>query len=111
MLIITYTVLHCVTLCCTVLRCVALLCCVTLCYAVLHCVTLCCTVHCVTLCYTVLHCYTVLNCVHEHMVQISAIPYSGKLSREKTFANFEVLWLFTKVFSLKFGGVASFGDQ
>ena len=32
--------------------------------------------------------------------------YSGKLSREKTFA---VLWLFVKVFSAKFGGVASFG--
>ena len=34
------------------------------------------------------------------------IPYSGKLSREKTFANFTVLWLFVKVFSAKFGGVA-----
>ena len=30
------------------------------------------------------------------------IPYSGKLSREKTFANFTVLWLFVKVFSVKF---------
>ena len=29
--------------------------------------------------------------------------------REKTFANFVVLWLFTKVFSMKFAGVASFG--
>ena len=37
------------------------------------------------------------------------ILYSGKLSREKTFANFAVLWLFVKVFSVKFGGVASFG--
>ena len=37
------------------------------------------------------------------------IPYSGKLSREKTFANFVVLWLFAKVFSVKFGGVVSFG--
>ena len=36
------------------------------------------------------------------------IPYSGKLLMEKTFANFVVLWLFTKVFSAKFGGVASF---
>jgi len=34
------------------------------------------------------------------------IPYSGKLSREKTFANFVVLWLFMKVFSAKFGCVA-----
>ena len=31
------------------------------------------------------------------------IPYSGKLSREKTFANFMVLWLYTNVFSAKFG--------
>ena len=38
------------------------------------------------------------------------IPYSGKLSREKTVANFAVLWLFVKVFSVKFefGGMASF---
>ena len=35
--------------------------------------------------------------------------YSGKLSREKTFTNFTVLWLFVKVFSAKFGGVAPFG--
>ena len=31
----------------------------------------------------------------------SGIPYSRKLSREKTFANFAVLWLYTKVFSVK----------
>ena len=37
------------------------------------------------------------------------LPYSGKLSQEKTFANFVVLWMFAKVFSMKFGGVASFG--
>ena len=36
------------------------------------------------------------------------LPYSGKLSREKTCANFEVLWLFAEVFSVKFRGVASF---
>ena len=35
------------------------------------------------------------------------ILYSGKLLREKTFANFTVLWLFAKVFSAKFGGMAS----
>ena len=29
------------------------------------------------------------------------IPYSGKLTREKTSANFTVLWLFVKVFSVK----------
>ena len=37
------------------------------------------------------------------------LPYSGKLSREKTFANFAVLWLSVKVFSTKLGGVVSFG--
>ena len=37
------------------------------------------------------------------------ILYSGKLSREKTFTNFTVLWLFAKVFFTKFGDVASFG--
>ena len=41
--------------------------------------------------------------------QISAlqIPYSGKLLREKTFANYVVLWLFAKVFSAKFWGSKS----
>ena len=39
----------------------------------------------------------------------SAIPYSGKLLREKNFVNFTALWLFTKVFSAKFGGLVSFG--
>ena len=34
---------------------------------------------------------------------------SGKLLREKTFADFRVLWLFAKVFSTKFGGTLSFG--
>ena len=37
------------------------------------------------------------------------LSYSGKLSREKTFADFAVLWPFAKVLSAKFGGVASFG--
>ena len=39
----------------------------------------------------------------------SPVTYSGKLLREKTFANFVVLWLFEKVFSTKFGGMAFFG--
>ena len=34
--------------------------------------------------------------------------YSWELSREKTFVDFEVLWLVAKVFSVKFGGMASF---
>ena len=38
------------------------------------------------------------------------ILHSEKLSREKTFANFTVLWLFEKVFSMKFRGVAFFGS-
>ena len=38
------------------------------------------------------------------------VPCSGKLSREKTFANFAVLWLFAKKFSPQnLGGVVSFG--
>ena len=36
---------------------------------------------------------------------LSWLPYSGKLSREKTSANFIVLW-FAKVFFIKFGGMA-----
>ena len=39
------------------------------------------------------------------------ILYSGKLSREKSFMNFEVLWLFAKIFSTKFQGVVSFGGS
>ena len=31
------------------------------------------------------------------------IPYDGKLLRKETFANYVVLWLFVKVFSVKFG--------
>ena len=42
-------------------------------------------------------------------VQKRVYPYCGKLSREKSFANFAVLWLFAEVLSVKFGGVASFG--
>ena len=34
------------------------------------------------------------------------VPYSGTLSREKTFADFAVLWLFAKILSAKFGGVS-----
>ena len=43
------------------------------------------------------------------VISLVGIPYSRKLLREKTFANFVVLWLFAKIFSAKFGGVASFG--
>ena len=39
------------------------------------------------------------------------LPCSGKLSREITFTNFAVLWLFAKVFYAKFGGVASLAQH
>ena len=42
------------------------------------------------------------------MSALMNVPYCGKLSREKTLANFTVLWLFAKVFSMKFGGLPSF---
>ena len=38
-------------------------------------------------------------------IAVRYILYSGKLSREKTFANFMVLWVSMKVFSAKFGVV------
>ena len=41
--------------------------------------------------------------------KVFSIPYSGKLLREKTFTNFAVLWLFAKVFPVKFGGLVSLG--
>ena len=43
----------------------------------------------------------------QHNMQSTSdrlVPYSRKLLREKTFANFAVLWLSAKVFSAKFGG-------
>ena len=43
------------------------------------------------------------------LAALRVIPYSGKLSKGETFANFAVLWLFAKVFSAKSWGVASFG--
>ena len=55
------------------------------------------------------------NSLHSSMCHLHCTtntgdtPHSGKLPREKTFANFEVLQLFAKVFTVKFGGVASFG--
>ena len=42
------------------------------------------------------------------MISSKKLPYSGKLSREKTFMNFAVLWLCMKVFSAKFVAVVSF---
>ena len=44
------------------------------------------------------------------LCNILTLLYSGKFSREKTFVNFTVLWLFVKVLSAKFGGVVSFGS-
>ena len=39
----------------------------------------------------------------SHFFQSPVIPYSRKLSVEKIFLNLEILWLFAKVFSAKFG--------
>ena len=39
------------------------------------------------------------------------IWYSGKLSKEKTFTNFAVLELPTKVFSMKFGRAIHTNDR
>ena len=55
------------------------------------------------------HGWTVPATMWMYMQQTQAILYSGKLLREKTFANFEVLSLFAKVSSVKFWGMASFG--
>ena len=58
-------------------------------------------------------CVAVLKCTKpgtgSGLILHIILPYSGKLSREKTFVNFAVLWLFAKVFSAKFGDVLSFG--
>ena len=47
--------------------------------------------------------------LHHHYENCYHVLNSRKLSREKTFAIFELLWLLVKVFSTKFGHVASFG--
>ena len=41
--------------------------------------------------------------------QNQEVPVQWETFEEENFTNFKVLWLFTKVFSAKFGGVASFG--
>ena len=47
-----------------------------------------------------------LNSVGTFQVLVHiVIPYGGKLLREKTFANFTVLWLFAKVSPQNFGGI------
>ena len=47
---------------------------------------------------------TIFTSNYHHQKPIKwTLPYSGKLSGEKTFMNFAVLWLYTKVFSAKFG--------
>ena len=49
--------------------------------------------------------------VETGLTELVATPCNAitTLYREKTFVNFVVLWLFAKVFSAKFGGVACFG--
>ena len=51
----------------------------------------------------------VLTNTHGHLCFLIYILYRGKLSREKTFTQKTQLWLFAKVFSVKVGGVVSFG--
>ena len=46
--------------------------------------------------------------MYDEPLLSTRVLYSRKLLREKTFGNFEVLWLFTKVVSAKFGRVVSF---
>ena len=60
--------------------------------------------------------FLMLFTYHMYMCCISLIRrcpqiilYSRKLSRNKTFTNFAVLWLFAKVLFTKFGGMVSFG--
>ena len=48
--------------------------------------------------------------IKKNVMYLIDIPYHGKHSRETTFVNFKVLWLFAKVFSVKFGDVASTGS-
>ena len=55
------------------------------------------------------HHYLLTVIIHHSTIQSNVscslcIPYSGKLSREKTFADFAVLELSAKVFSAKFWG-------
>ena len=40
---------------------------------------------------------------HANFQTANKIPFSGNLLKEKTFANFAVLWLFAKIFSTNFG--------
>ena len=72
----------------------------------------------IQLCTIVIHQQVSLHQLHPHPSQqlhkwptftLLHISYSAKLSREKKFANFEVLWLFMKFESAKFGGVKSLG--
>ena len=49
------------------------------------------------------------GCLTHESQTVILIPYDGKFSQGETFANFKDLWLFAKVFSAKFGRMASFG--
>ena len=55
--------------------------------------------------YVAWSCYFLASC---SCLPLTDIPYSGKLSREKTFMFW---WLFAKVFSMKFGGMAPLALQ
>ena len=60
-------------------------------------------------------CYLNSCLVNKHYqlvggVWYEQILYSGKLLREKTFAKYEVWYIFAKFFFAKLVGMASFGD-
>ena len=45
---------------------------------------------------------------YSWLLDVSQPPWQQKTFKGENFCKFEVLWLFAKVFSVKFGGVASF---
>ena len=57
----------------------------------------------------VLNSYSLHSYVHRSgLLNKREIVYSGKLLRDKALVNFVASWVFVKVFSAKFGSVASF---
>ena len=55
--------------------------------------------------------YVILITTHIKAMSKPPLSYNGKILGEKTFANFEVLWLFEKVFSANFGACIHCGTS
>ena len=55
------------------------------------------------------HTKSLMSCSTDTNSHMTCSIVYRKLLREKTFANFKALWLSTNIFSIKFGGVVSFG--